>query len=84
MKVFEGIVISTHMQNTAVVEIARRVAHPLYKKLMKRNKKYKVDTAGMTITVGQIVRIVETKPISKEKYFKIAEIIDRSAKKGAK
>jgi small subunit ribosomal protein S17 len=59
------------MQDTAIVEIVRHVPHPLYKKLQKRSKKYKVDTKGQTVTVGQDVQIVETRQVAKDKYFKI-------------
>ncbi|MEK7559080.1 MAG: 30S ribosomal protein S17 [Patescibacteria group bacterium] len=74
-KTFEGKVVSLKMQNTAVVEITRRKIHPLYKRLLKRSKKYKVDTAGLTLNLGDRVKIVETRPISKNKYFKIMEVI---------
>jgi small subunit ribosomal protein S17 len=71
MKIFEGVVKSVKMNQTAVVEITRRTPHPMYGKLIKRSKKYKVDTAGAELSVGQTVKIVETKPVSKDKYFKI-------------
>jgi len=74
-KIFEGTIISLKMNNTAVVEVVRRKPHPLYKKLLKRNKKYKVDTAGQTFAKGDRVKIIETRPISKEKNFKIIEVI---------
>lgn len=74
-KTFEGEVVSLKMQNTAVVKITRRKLHPLYKRLLKRSKKYKVDTAGLSLKVGDRVRISETRPISKEKYFKVLEVI---------
>ena len=61
------------MQDTVVVEIVRRVPHPLYKKLLKRSKKFKVATNGATVAVGDDVRIVETRPVSKDKYFAILE-----------
>lgn len=73
MKIFEGKIISLSMNNTGVVEIVRRTPHPLYKKLIKRSKKYKVDTVGLDLTVGAKVKIIETRPISKDKYFKVME-----------
>jgi small subunit ribosomal protein S17 len=76
MKVFEGKVISTGMERTAVVEIFRTTPHPLYKKLIKRSKKYKVDNFGFeNAVVGSVVTITEIKPMSKGKYFKIAKIV---------
>jgi len=68
-KVLFGKVHSIKMQNTAIVEVSRLVPHPLYKKLLKRSKKFKIPTDGQELTVGQMVRIVETKPVSKGKYF---------------
>jgi small subunit ribosomal protein S17 len=76
-KVLTGKVISMKMQNTAVVEVSRRVPHPLYKKLLKKGKHFNVDIAGKNVEVGNEVRIVETKPISKTKYFAIKEVITK-------
>ncbi len=76
MKRFEGIIISTGMKNTVVVEIFRKTPHPMYRKLIKRSKKYKVDSAGFEdVIVGSTVKIVETRPISRNKFFKISEIV---------
>lgn len=74
-KTFEGEILSLKMQNTAVVRITRRKLHPLYKRLLKRSKKYKADISGLSLNVGDRVRISETRPISKEKYFKVTEVI---------
>ena len=76
-KVLTGKVVSIKMQDTAVIEVSRRVPHPLYKKLLKKNKHFNVDTAGKTVEVGNEVRIVETKPLSKTKYFAIKEVITK-------
>lgn len=76
-KVLTGKVISVKMHNTAVVEVSRRVPHPLYKKLLKKDKHFNVDIAGHTVAVGNEVKIVETKPISKTKYFAIKEVITK-------
>lgn len=76
MKVFNGQVISISLKgNTAVVDVERKSAHPLYKKVLRRNKKYKVDTAGIEVKLGDKVKITETRPISKQKYFKVSELI---------
>ena len=76
MKIFEGKVISTGMNNTAVVEVFRVTPHPLYRKLIRLSKKYKVDNTGFeTVVVGSVVKITETKPVSKYKYFKISELV---------
>lgn len=72
-KILTGKVVSVKMQNTVVVEVVRRTPHPLYKKLMLRSKKHQADTNGRTVSVGDTVKIVETKPISKNKHFKLME-----------
>lgn len=76
-KVITGKVISLKMQDTAIVEVIRRTPHKLYGKLLKRSKKYKVDTKGFELVVGNTVKIVETTPISKDKHFKIKEIEEK-------
>ncbi len=70
-RVLTGVVVSDKMQKTVVVSIQRKVAHPLYGKLIKITKKYKVDTNGMDIKVGDVVRMEETRPISRGKHFKV-------------
>ena len=72
-KILTGKVISIKMQDTAVVQVTRFVPHPLYKKLMKRSKNFKVDSKGVELTVGQEVKILETKPMAKDKHFRIKE-----------
>lgn len=76
-KVLTGKVISVKMQDTAVVEVSRRVPHPLYKKLLKKSKHFNADTASHKVAVGDEVRIIETKPMSKTKYFAIKEVITK-------
>ncbi len=75
-KTLNGVVTSISMNNTAVVEVFRKTAHPLYKKLLTRSKKYKVETAGKELTVGDRVLIEETKPISKDKHFKLIDVVE--------
>lgn len=78
MRTFEGIVRSTSMKNTVVVEVFRVTPHPLYRKLIKLSKKFKADTDGIeNINVGSVVRITETKPMSKDKYFKVSKVISK-------
>jgi small subunit ribosomal protein S17 len=74
-KTFNGKVISLKMNKTAVVEVTRRAPHPLYRKLLTRSKNYKADSGDLVLTVGQRVKIAETKPISKGKFFKVLEVI---------
>ncbi len=83
-KIMTGKVISTKMQDTVVVEVTRFVPHPLYKKLMKRSKHFKVALNGHELTVGKRVKIVETKPVAKGKYFKVMEVIAEEHEKPTK
>lgn len=76
-KVLVGKVVSVKMQGTVLVEVVRRTPHALYKKLMRRSKKYKVDPNGFEPVVGHTVKIEETKPVSKDKHFKLIEIEDK-------
>lgn len=65
-----GKVISVKMQKTIVVEVEKRRSHPLYKKMLKKNKHYKVDYQDTTFAVGDMVKIQETRPQSKGKKWK--------------
>lgn len=76
MKMLNGIVISTKMTNTAVVSVENIVRHPMYKKELRRHKKYKADTKGITVGVGDTVSMVEIKPMSKGKNFKVSEVLE--------
>lgn len=75
MKTLKGIVVATKMTGTAVVTVEQTVKHPVYKKELKRHKKYKVDTKGFKLAVGDKVVIAETKPMAKEKNFKVVEVV---------
>lgn len=70
-KVLKGKVTSIKMQGTIVVEVTNRVPHPLYKKLLKKSKKFKVASNGQEVKVGQEVKITEAKKMSKGKYFEL-------------
>lgn len=74
-KTLDGIIVSIKMKKTAVVRITRKFPHPLYKKLIKRDGNLNADVGIFAPIVGDRVKIVETKPISKTKHFKIAEVI---------
>lgn len=75
MKTFDGKIVSLKMDKTAVVEVTRYQAHPLYKKLLKVSKKYKVEKGDKELQVGARVKIAQTKPVAKGKYFKVVEVI---------
>ncbi|MCH7529634.1 30S ribosomal protein S17 [Patescibacteria group bacterium] len=76
-KRLSGIVVSNKMKDTVVVAVVRYVKHPTYKKYIKRVKKYKAHDAGNTFNIGDKVRIEETKPISKDKSFRILRSDER-------
>ena len=74
-KTLVGIVVSNKMDKTAVVAVERRVRHPLYKKIVRRTKRYKAHDAANSSNLGDVVRITETRPLSKEKRWRIAQVL---------
>ena len=78
-----GQVVSTRMQKTIVVEVSRRVPHPLYKRIVARRKKFYAHDEESTARMGDVVRIVECRPLSKTKRWRLAEVIRRAAQVGA-
>ena len=72
-KVLSGVVVSDKMKDTIVVKVQRFVKHPKYQKYVKIDKKIKVHDAGNTAKIGDKVEIVETKPISKDKHFRLVK-----------
>ena len=72
-KVLTGTVVSDKMKDTIVVAVDRYEKHPKYEKYIKRRKKFKAHDAGNTAKIGDKVQIVETRPISKDKHFKLIE-----------
>jgi small subunit ribosomal protein S17 len=74
-----GEVVSTKMQKTIVVEVEMRKAHPKYKRVMKTSKKFYAHDEQNTARVGDMVRIRETRPLSKLKRWNLEEIVRRSA-----
>ena len=74
-----GLVVSTKMEKTIVVEIEMRKAHPKYKRVLKSNKKFYAHDEQNSARVGDMVRIRETRPLSKLKRWSLEEIIRRSS-----
>ena len=70
-----GVVISNKMEKTIVVEHVARVPHPKFNKIVKRSKKYYVHDEKSEAAIGDRVRIIETKPVSKLKRWALAEIL---------
>jgi small subunit ribosomal protein S17 len=73
-----GVVVSDKMQKTVVVAIERRFPHPLYGKMMTRTKRLKVHDEENSAKTGDRVRIMETRPLSKDKRWRLVEIIERA------
>ena len=73
-----GVVVSDKMDKTIVVEIRTRVKHPLYGKIMNRTNKIKVHDEENQCGVGDTVKIMETRPLSKEKHWRLVEIIEKA------
>ena len=74
----QGIVVSAAQDKTIVVRIERRTTHPLYGKTLTRRKRYHVHDETNDAGVGDFVRIVETRPISKLKRWRLDEIVERA------
>ncbi|MGC8743336.1 MAG: 30S ribosomal protein S17 [Verrucomicrobiia bacterium] len=73
-----GVVVSDKMHKTIVVEVHRRVQHPKFKKVISKYKKFYVHDEKEEAKVGDIVRIEETRPISKLKRWRLVEVIERA------
>jgi len=72
-----GIVTSNAMDKTITVSVERMTQHPLYKKMIKRTKKFKAHDGQNTCNVGDLVRIRETRPLSKTKRWRLVEVVKR-------
>lgn len=77
-KTREGSVVSDRMDKTIVVSVERRFAHPLYGKQVTRHKKYYAHDQDNQARLGDVVRIVETRPLSKKKRWRLLEVVRRS------
>jgi small subunit ribosomal protein S17 len=77
-KVREGLVVSDKMQKTVVVEVEDRVKHPLYGKVMRRTSKLKAHDEQNSAGIGDRVLIMETRPLSATKRWRLVEIIEKA------
>ena len=77
-----GKVVSTKMEDTVSVEVTRLVAHPVYKKRIKKHKKFLSHISNIVPKDGDVVRIISTKPISKNKRWRVSEILQESKNLG--
>ncbi len=77
-KVFTGLVVSDKMDKTVVVKITTKVLHPLYKKYVTKSVKYKAHDENNDANAGDTVKIIECRPMSKEKCWSMQEVIERA------
>ena len=77
-----GTVVSTSMKKTIAVEVSRRVPHPLYKRIIGKRKKFYAHDEEGKARLGDVVRIVECRPLSKLKRWRLADIVRRAAQVG--
>ena len=76
-RILQGVVVSDKMDKTVVVNVARRKQHPLYRKVINRSRRFKAHDAANECNVGDVVRILETRPISRDKRWRVIEILER-------
>jgi small subunit ribosomal protein S17 len=74
-----GRVVSNKMDKTVVVEVEYRRRHPLYKKVMRKRRRFFAHDEANSCQEGDLVRIVETRPLSRKKRWRVAEIVERAA-----
>ena len=77
-KVREGLVVSDKMNKTAIVAVVRLKRHPLYGRVQRVTKRFKAHDETNDVKVGDRVRIMETRPISKDKNWRILEVLERA------
>ena len=80
-KIREGIVISNKMNKTVTVKVERKYRHPEFQKVVIRGKKYYAHVENMDIKEGQRVKIIETRPLSKLKRWRVLEVVNDTAGK---
>jgi small subunit ribosomal protein S17 len=77
-KVLQGVVTSNAMDKTIVVKVRRRLRHPVYGKFINKSKNFKAHDEENTSRVGDLVRIVESRPISKDKRWRLLETVKQA------
>lgn len=77
-RVREGVVVSDRMDKTVVVSVGRRVQHPLYRRVIKRTTKFLAHDEENTAHTGDKVRIMETRPLSRHKTWRVVEVLERA------
>jgi small subunit ribosomal protein S17 len=78
-KVLSGVVVSDKMQKTVVVSVETAMRHPLYGKVIRKSKKYMAHDEQETCHEGDLVRIEESRPLSRKKRWKVVEVVRRAS-----
>ncbi|MBS1767849.1 MAG: 30S ribosomal protein S17 [Acidobacteria bacterium] len=73
-----GVVVSNKADKTVVVKVERKIQHPLYQRTVKQSKKYMAHDEGNACNIGDVVRIVECRPLSKQKRWMVLEIVQKA------
>jgi small subunit ribosomal protein S17 len=77
-KVRSGRVISDKMEQTVIVAVESRIRHPLYGRIMRRTKKLKAHDESNAVGLGDLVEIMETRPISREKRWRVVRVVEKA------
>jgi len=77
-KTLIGTVVSNKMEKTIVIRIERRKLHPLYKKYITRTKKIKAHDEGNLCQIGDLVKVIESRPLSKDKRWSLLEVLEKA------
>lgn len=78
-KVQQGTVVSDKMDKTVVVQVERLVQHPVYKKYIRRRQRYKAHDADNRCRIGDVVSIIETRPLSRDKRWRVQAVLKQAA-----
>lgn len=77
-KTLTGVVVSDKMDKTVVIAVDQYVRHPIYNKIMKKTKKYKAHDEENACRIGDKVKVMETRPLSKDKRWRVAGVIEKA------
>ncbi|MFZ0216934.1 MAG: 30S ribosomal protein S17 [Candidatus Dormiibacterota bacterium] len=77
-KIRTGRVVSDKMEKTVVVAVEERKTHPIYKKVIRRQERLKAHDEQNTCRVGDLVRLMETRPVSKDKRWRVVEVVEKA------
>lgn len=77
-KEITGVVTSNKMQKTITVSVTRRLRHPIYGKLVKKTKKFLAHDENQVCNIGDIVKIIESRPLSRRKRWKLVDVIEKA------